>query len=343
MEEPASEDSRQFAYYYPEPYWLAQEGSWIKSLLLFFDGVAILLPSYMRGREFVADPTLAGPLTDHGLLKVLEPDWFVDDVLAERLASGIVELMSNGAFDNANGKASFAALSMSRMAAQASGDHGVFGMILEELKGRGLARDTEDGVSIPLRQDVRLAYLLLLAQEARAAGRRHGFDLQPATNAPGEAVAQSLFELPGMPSEHDVVSFDLLSASVDLSMVPLDEVLSFRSQHGAEHRRYVLNLRQFVAEISTADPRERHLLLQQRQADLAEEAESLRRLSLNAFKKPANLFGFALALTGAAWSLKTGDPVAAGLTALGATVPLIPGRNTGSAYSYIFQAHRQWP
>jgi hypothetical protein len=35
----------ELAYYYPEPYWLAHEGSWIKSLLLFFDGVAILLPA----------------------------------------------------------------------------------------------------------------------------------------------------------------------------------------------------------------------------------------------------------------------------------------------------------
>ena len=37
------------AYYYPAPYWSAGEGDWIKSLLLFFDEVAILLPGYMRG------------------------------------------------------------------------------------------------------------------------------------------------------------------------------------------------------------------------------------------------------------------------------------------------------
>jgi hypothetical protein len=57
------------AYYYPEPFWLAQESSWIKSLLLFFDRVAILLPNYMKGRELMEEPSLAGPLTDRGLLK----------------------------------------------------------------------------------------------------------------------------------------------------------------------------------------------------------------------------------------------------------------------------------
>jgi len=37
-----------------------------------------------------------------------------------------------------------------------------------------------------------------------------------------------------------------------------------------------------------------------------------------------------------------GGSVPAGLAALGAIVRLLPSRNTGSAYSYIFRAHRQW-
>jgi hypothetical protein len=49
------------AYYYPEPYWPARHSDWAKSLLLFFDDIAILLPRYMRGREDAADPTLAQP------------------------------------------------------------------------------------------------------------------------------------------------------------------------------------------------------------------------------------------------------------------------------------------
>lgn len=47
------------AYYYPAPYWMPHETDWIKSLLLFFDRVAILLPGYMYGRHRTADPTLA--------------------------------------------------------------------------------------------------------------------------------------------------------------------------------------------------------------------------------------------------------------------------------------------
>jgi hypothetical protein len=234
----------------------------------------------------------------------------------------------------------FAELSASRMGGR---DRGVFEMILEDLKARGLARDSEDGVSIPLRRDVRLAYLLLLAQEAREAGRHHGFDLHPATNGRGEEAIRRFLELAPMPSRQDVIGFDLLTASVDLDAVPPDEVLDFRRQYQAEHRGYMVNLRRFVAEISTVERADRVRLLKERQAELAEQARSLWRLTLDAFKKPANAAGFALALTGAAWALATGDPVTAGLGALGATLPLIPGRETGSAYSYIFRAHQQWP
>jgi len=339
------------AYYYPEPYWLAHEGSWIKSLLLFFDGVAILLPDYMSGRELVADPSLVEPLSDRGLLKVLQPEWFVDDELSDRLAEGMVELIVGGAFDRTVAdEDSFAVLSMSRMGSAAlsasrmgSRHRGVFEMIHDDLKDRGLARDTEDGVSIPLRRDVRIAYLMLLAQEAREAGRRQGFDLHPTTNGRNaRAAVRDFLELSPMPSRQDVVSFDLVTASVDLDAVPLDEVLDFRRQHGDEHRDYLVNLRLFVAEISTAERPDRRRLLQQRQAELTEQAKSLRRLALDSFKRPGNAAGFAITLTGAAWSLATGDPVPAGLGALGAGALLIPDHKTGSVYSYIFRAHREW-
>jgi hypothetical protein len=46
-----SEQTPYLAYYYPEPYWRGREIDAIKNLLLFFDGIAILLPRYMRGRE----------------------------------------------------------------------------------------------------------------------------------------------------------------------------------------------------------------------------------------------------------------------------------------------------
>jgi hypothetical protein len=36
------------AFYYPG--WIWQDPAWLKNLLLFFDGVALLVPDYMRER-----------------------------------------------------------------------------------------------------------------------------------------------------------------------------------------------------------------------------------------------------------------------------------------------------
>ena len=100
---------RDTAYYYPAPYWRAREGDWIKSLLLFFDKVAILLPDYMWGRHTDADPTLAGPLEERGLLRVLEPnEWFDAEVL-DKLADIMVELLAGGVFNGLPGGGSLQA------------------------------------------------------------------------------------------------------------------------------------------------------------------------------------------------------------------------------------------
>ena len=44
----------------------------------FFDGVGLLVPSYMRGWPEIKDPALVAGLKEHGLLHVLEPEPVVD-------------------------------------------------------------------------------------------------------------------------------------------------------------------------------------------------------------------------------------------------------------------------
>ena len=103
------------AYYYPAPYWTFKKSDWIKSLLLFFDDIAILLPNYMHGQHTAADPTLAEPLEDRGLLRVLEPNDWVDQEVTGKLAETIIELLETGVFDDLPKKEYFAELSQSRI------------------------------------------------------------------------------------------------------------------------------------------------------------------------------------------------------------------------------------
>ena len=46
------------AFYYPGQYW--RDPDWIKNLILFFDGIAMLIPEYMRdGGGFDDEPIIA--------------------------------------------------------------------------------------------------------------------------------------------------------------------------------------------------------------------------------------------------------------------------------------------
>jgi hypothetical protein len=175
-----TEEMPDLAYYYPAPYWRTDEVDVLKSLLLFFDGIAILLPRYMAGRESGADPILAGPLREKGLLRVLEPETFVDQEVAEALITAVTELVTEGAFDDLERpEYGYQELSRSRMGWDA--DVELSQMIIEELIARDLARPSEDGVSVPLHPAVRTTFLVLLSQLARGAGRRRGLNLHPAT------------------------------------------------------------------------------------------------------------------------------------------------------------------
>lgn len=330
----------EIAYYYPEPYWLAHEGGWIKSLLLFFDEIAVLLPSYMRGRHVVADPTLAGPLENRGLLRVLEPETFVDDVTATHLTEVIEALVDSGAFADLPSGIRFAELSMSRTGNGTL--RAVAEKIGEKLRERGLATSTEDGVSIPMHPAVRCAYLLVLAQLARETGARQGIDLHPVTNGRGAVEAlHGLLELEPMPSRGQVVDVDLQVVGVDLDVIPLDDVLQFKRESAGAHRRYMQHLREFVLSLRTMDDVDRERALADRRADLEDEARDLRERALSAWRSPKDIAGFGLGITGAAWAVATGSAIPAALTALGAGLAMLPSKGGGSAYSYIFEAQKQ--
>jgi hypothetical protein len=63
-------------FYYPGPMW--SSGDQVKNLILFFDGIALLVPNYIREKPFLQDPALATGLAEHGLLEILEPEDLID-------------------------------------------------------------------------------------------------------------------------------------------------------------------------------------------------------------------------------------------------------------------------
>ena len=326
-------ETRELAFYYPNPIW--SNGDWIKNLVLFFDGIALLVPRYMKEQlEEIDGPIVVG-LKQEGLLEVIEPEVAVEKSATEKLAMAMTDIIASGVLDElANEQTAFHELSMSRLGHY--GDESLYNMIFDELKKRGLAEESKDNVSIPMHPKVRTLVLVLLSQVLRPYGSTIGTNLSPATNLGNMVKALSEFlSLKSAPSEGNVIEFDLNTVTVDLRAAPLDEVLDFRQQNLQAHKKYMLSVRKFVMELSRMPEKEQEITLEIRQLELNDLASDLRRQARGAWKKPSS---FALTLAGSAVSAVTG-PVASTLALAGSAL----GYQSHSlieegTYSYLFRA-----
>jgi hypothetical protein len=223
-------------------------------------------------------------------------------------------------------------------------------MIVDELESRGLAKPTEDGVSVPLHPVVRTTLLVLLAQLARDAGKRAGLNLHPATpessriyddfaGSADKDVVQALLDtlsLSSSPSAGHLVTLDAEAVGLDLKSVPLEEVLGFRSEHGAAYRAYARDLRVEVGTLARMDRDDRESQVLDRQAMLSDLANDLRKSARRSLGR--QLGSFLLGIAGAAWDLRQGDPIGAALAAASAAAGSSPGHEPVTAYSYVFAA-----
>jgi hypothetical protein len=339
------------AYYYPEPYWAERDIDWIKTVLLFFDGVAVLLPrlSPQHGPwQQRLDPVLGEPLLEAKLLHILEPEDIIDQEVADRFGSYLTELIANGAFDNLTDDDEFEWLSGSRMAA--SVDTELAEMLIDELHSRGLVREVTtpitaeadagqrmDRFSVLMNSAVRRIVLTFWAQALRQPAARRGLGLQPITSQLQFADSfKNLLTSPRMPTEGDLINFDLQQVTLDLSIVPLQDVLDFRKQHGAEYRAYMRSLRQFMYNLRGLSGTEFRQAFQDRRDELADSAERLRHIASRHWRK--NLAMFAISLIGAGLRLHAGDIRGAANSAGRAAGRLASPAFPDTAYSYLFQA-----
>ena len=334
------------AFYYPGQYW--RNPDWAKNLILFFDGIAMLIPEYMEDHGRFDDFPIISSLKDHGLFHVIRPENSVGSKETKALTKALVEIIDSGRLDHLTKashkdaeRSSFGSLSMSRLGY--SGNKELANSIFQELKARGLADDSEDGVSIPMNRTVRTLILVLLAQILRPKGDDMGMTLSPATDRP--MLVDALKEIIMNPdastqSIGDIVSFDMAMVGVDLRSVPMEEILDFRQQNYSEHRNYSLQVRKFARELSLMPPEERQAAFEQRQEQLDEAARSLKGLNLRAWKKPIS---FGISLAGGAWYYHSGDPIGAAIAGAGAVVGMLPDkRDEIGVYSYIVSAQQRF-
>lgn len=335
MNEPLSNPLHpEVAFYYPNWMWHSDDA--IKNLLLFFDGIALLVPEYMQERPELVVPEIATPLLDKKLLHLLKPEEMIDQEMTEKLVEVLTDIITSGALDSlAKEQTIFQELSRSRFGG--FGDSELSEMIIEELKDRGLARDSEDGVSIPLHPKVRLLVLVILSQILPPLGPKFGLALEPTTDQSKWVNALTeIFSLPSSPSLGNVVAMDIETVGVDLSRVPLDEVLSFRSEHKKDYRRYRRSVKKFVRVLSRLSEDDRPTELNDRIEEIKDQADALNRKSQQAWSGRGS---FGLGIVGSVWSAVSGDLLGA---IIGGLSTLLGTRKSElkdhCSYSYLFQA-----
>ena len=343
MQNQFSDESKappEIAFYYPGQY--LSDPDWAKNLILFFDGIGMLIPNYMKDHYSRDDYAIITGLKEHGLFHVIEPKIAVDKDATLNLASIMTNIIASGALDELNNETNaFGSISLSRLGFD--GDRELAKMIFEELKSRGLAKNTEDGgFSIPIHRTVRSLILSLLAQILSHQGKKRGLDLSPATDRPefverlGKLVSISL--TPTTRTTSDVVTFDMNIVGVDLGSVPIDEVLDFREEYYSEYRKYSLCVRKFVRELSCMESKERNQAFGERQEELESLANDLCKLIPRTWEKSVP---FGLGLIGVGWNLTQDNWFAAAIAAATGTSALLSKVDTG-AYSYLFSARSRF-
>ena len=335
---PMSEvESKEIAFYYPGPMW--HHDDWIKTMILFFDGIGILLPDYLKGKPEREDPAIAIPLREQGLLHILEPEQIVDKAATEKLSAAMTEVINSGVLDKLDKNGEFHEISYSRMGGY--GEEQLAKQLLETLKAKGLARDSEDGKSIPMQPMVRSLILVLLSQILRPHGEKLGAELSPATDRPQLVQAlQELLSLPDAPSAAHVVAMDLETISVDLRLVPMDEVLGFRKEHFADHRKYIRGIHRLTRDLAALPVQAREDELAARQEEIQALSNKIKSVSRKAWRQPAT---FALGMTGAFWKYQGHDAIGALFGVAAAVLGLKASEKVDTgAYSYLFRANSRY-
>ena len=301
----------------------------------------MLIPNYMEDSGTFDDYPIISSLKEHGLFHVIRPEDEVGAKETKMLTKAFIDILSSGKLDHLDKKSSsFGSLSMSRMGYY--GDEKLADSIFQELKARGLADDSEDGVSIPMHGTVRALILVLLAQILRSKGEKMGLTLSPTTDQWHLVDAmQEIISKPdaSSPSIGDIVSFDMAMVGVDLGSVPMEEIIDFRKQHYSQHRNYRLSVRKFAREMSLIPPEERQAVFEQRQEELDDEARVLKKVNRIAWKKPVS---FGISFAGAAWNLYSGDPIGAAIASAGAIFNMLSDEQSKEVgvYSYLFSAQQ---
>lgn len=339
------EARQELAHYYSDWIWDDRSLLRMKSLLLFFDGVALMLPSEHFDRTVDQEPILAQPLLEQGMLHNFTPgNWLTPRIVAKiRDAAYAVthELAAQA------GQRSAPSPQPGRDVTITTAHFTVpvedTGSIIDQLLSDGVIEGRQSLLGpdmVRLSSPVRSVILFALALAAQASIETHrirlvGSGQHASRPAWGDEDLYRVFTASTSGVYADVFARDIQDVGIDLSAVPLDEVLDYRRQHGETYRAYARNLRTVVRTLVDEEAVDREELLRDRTEEILDQANTLRRARRDWGRPTAAL---ALSAMGAAWTARQGDGWGSVLAILAALAGFAKPSSPSSAFTYLFDA-----
>lgn len=351
--------------YYPAATWISVE--WIKTLMLFFDQVALLTLDEKHDISSVLDIQNVESFWEKNLIRTFTLAELLDSEVASKFKAVLQDAATWQALNSIGREEQF--YYGRKIYFTLNGpEPGLEMMLLRnelmKLIGVGTTyRENEhspqiptyrvggESPSVPVHIRLWAPLLSVLPQILRAGGLKLAIDLQPITNLyQFTSALERLLKLPGMPSSNLSILFELEQVVLDLSFQPADEIIRFREEHGQRYRAYKNNLRKFVRELSLLNVSEgsrpinerlgemkltadilRSQDFTERWEELAVEADELRKLARRWWRRPLATFG--LGIVGAAWKREDSP---SSLNHLASTIGTSQNGQVWDAYTYFF-------
>ncbi len=303
-----------FALFYPGPRFIRPD--LIKNALLLFDGVALYAPAPLSNRQLEAAPWIAEPLLSNDLLRILTPREVVSPRSAHLLLDLLNLYMTDGSareiltsvgqqlnrdwfardeiFLASSRGGSHLSPEFRLMAKRVYSKLQAFGAVParwdDELLSRGRGYRSVDDSDYSISMDFRLWAATISLQVLAICNEYKVDDIEFVPISQSVALGRSLmrsFMTSGAATRSALLAADLESLSVDLRLVPLQDVMDFREEHGSEYRKYISQLRTDVVELSHLDESELAVAQEERSLEKEEIRFDLMQRSRKEFGRRA--------------------------------------------------------
>lgn len=275
---------RRCAYYYSNRIWTEASIDFVKTSLLFFDGVALSVPGRKLEEIVDTDPCLARPLYDRGLLVNVDPAVQMNPTIVEGMGRVAARFVIERTFHSPRLISEVGTMAAWRLARKCS--HA----LLEHANEHGLGAFHRGGQlsAFSKRAQAAIQYLYAQLLAKRSASPSQALAISPITDAsPSElrstisivrriGLDQSL-RLPPARARgmFDQISTEL-AVPLDVSRIPLDEILDFKKEFAPHVRAYMKSLDEYMQVVEGGDVNVAHAEME-RMEELKELRSALQR------------------------------------------------------------------